>query len=89
LVRKAFQRFGRLDELSPRNRGWTTLTLRIIRGLGSAAFTLSDLYGEEEEFARVYPENKNIRPKIRQQLQVLRDLGYLEFLGHAAYRMRI
>jgi type II restriction enzyme len=89
LVRKAFRRFGKLDEISPQKRGWTTLTLRIIRELQSAAFSLNDLYSKEEEFARTYPDNQNIRPKIRQQLQVLRDLGYLEFLGGGAYRVLI
>ena len=29
-----------------------------------------------------------IRDKIRQQLQVLRDLGFLEFLGGGRYRRR-
>jgi len=89
LVRKAFQKFGKLDEISPNKRGWTTLTLRIIRELQSAAFTLSDLYNKEEEFAHAYPGNQNVRPKIRQQLQVLRDLGYLEFLGSGVYRVLI
>lgn len=28
-----------------------------------------------------YPQNSRARPKIRQQLQVLRDLGYIEFLS--------
>jgi hypothetical protein len=27
-----------------------------------------------------------VRPKIRQQLQVLRDMGFLEFLGGGRYR---
>jgi len=31
--------------------------------------------------------NHNIRPKIRQQLQILRDLGFLEFLGDGSYRL--
>jgi type II restriction enzyme len=87
LVRKAFRRFGQLNEISPDKRGWTTLTLRIIRDLRSAVFTLHDLYGKEAEFAQIYPDNQNIRPKIRQQLQVLRDLGYLTFLGSGAYRV--
>ena len=33
-----------------------------------------------------YPSNHNIRPKIRQQLQVLRDRGIIEFLGNGNYR---
>ena len=33
--------------------------------------------------------NRNIQPKIRQQLQVLRDLGLLEFLGVGEYRLLV
>ena len=89
LVRGAYRRFGNLNEISPDKRGWTILTLGIIRDLRREAFTLSDLYGKEGQFARVYPENRNVRPKIRQQLQILRDLGYLEFLGSGTYRILI
>lgn len=88
-ARKAFQRFGNLNEISPEKRGWATLTLKIVRNLKSKAFALGDLYEKEEKFARTYPANRNIRPKIRQQLQVLRDLGYLEFLGGGSYRLLI
>ena len=31
--------------------------------------------------------NRHVRPKIRQQLQVLRDLGLLDFLGGGSYRL--
>lgn len=32
------------------------------------------------------PANRHVRDKIRQQLQVLRDLGLLEFLGAGSYK---
>jgi len=31
---------------------------------------------------------RHIRDKIRQQLQVLRDMGFVEFLGAGKYRTR-
>jgi type II restriction enzyme len=37
--------------------------------------------------AKLHPANRNIRPKIRQQLQVLRDMGLVEFLGGGEYRL--
>jgi type II restriction enzyme len=86
-VRDAYQRFENLKALSPERRGWTTLTLGIVRGLRKLSFTLSDLYDKEKDFACAYPSNRNVRPKIRQQLQVLRDLGYLGFIGHGKYRV--
>lgn len=36
-----------------------------------------------------YPNNRNVRPKLRQQLQRLRDLGIIEFLGGANYRRSV
>lgn len=88
LVRSAFRRFSSLKEIAPAARGWTTLTLGIIRSLGLREFSLSEIYKKEHEFAASYPENRNIRAKVRQQLQVLRDLGYLEFRGGGAYKLR-
>jgi hypothetical protein len=34
----------------------------------------------------LHPANRHVRDKIRQQLQVLRDLGLIEFLGRGGYR---
>jgi type II restriction enzyme len=36
----------------------------------------------------LHPSNRHIRPKIRQQLQVLRNLGLLEFVLPGEYRMK-
>jgi len=89
LVRSAFRRFGALENIDPRMRGWATLTLQVIRSIKKDVFMLNDLYGLEEHFSASYPENKNVRAKIRQQLQTLRDFGYLEFLGNGCYRLLI
>jgi hypothetical protein len=42
----------------------------------------------EDTLAAVHPRNIHIRPKTQQQLQVLRDLGILTFLGNGSYRLR-
>jgi type II restriction enzyme len=88
-VREAFQRFGQLKDIEPESRGWTTLTLRAVRALDRDSVTLDDLYSKEGMFAGVYPGNKNIRAKIRQQLQVLRDLGYIKFQGKGVYSLAV
>jgi type II restriction enzyme len=41
----------------------------------------------EDKLGKLYPNNNNVRPKIRQQLQFLRDNGYLEFLSRGRYRL--
>jgi len=86
-VRKRFQRFLPLAGKSAQQRGWTLLTLRMVRTLGKAEFTLQDLYKLENEFARAYPQNRHIKDKIRQQLQILRDLGVLAFEERGEYRL--
>ncbi|MGC8581819.1 MAG: hypothetical protein ACP5MW_05710, partial [Thermoplasmata archaeon] len=35
--------------------------------------------------AEKHPNNKHIKDKIRQQLQILRERGYLEFKGNGKY----
>jgi type II restriction enzyme len=51
-------------------------------------FTLQDLYDHESYLQRLHPRNQNVRPKIRQQLQVLRDLGMIEFTSPGKYALR-
>jgi type II restriction enzyme len=54
--------------------------------LGKKEFTLAEIYVFADELARLHPHNKHIEPKIRQQLQNLRDLGFVRFLGRGRYR---
>jgi type II restriction enzyme len=68
-------------------KGWLLSVMRCIEELRRPTFSLEDVYASEEELRQTYPGNQNIRPKIRQQLQVLRNKGYLEFLGNGLYRM--
>ncbi len=86
LVRKSVKRaFGmRIDNLE--SRGWLFDVLHCINGITSTEFTLSQIYQFEKVLEMKYPSNHNIRPKIRQQLQVLRDRGIIEFLGNGNYR---
>lgn len=68
-------------------RGWLIEVMRCVERIGRADFTLEDIYAYEAHLSRLYPDNKNVRPKIRQQLQVLRDHGWLVFEGRGRYRM--
>jgi type II restriction enzyme len=86
-VREKFMRFLPLAELSTSQRSWTTLTLAAIRHIGKSQFLLAELYDRERWLAARYPGNRNVRAKIRQQLQVLRDLGILRFEGRGAYQL--
>jgi type II restriction enzyme len=63
--------------------------MKAVEAIGRAEFELTDVYAFEARLSALYPSNNNVRPKIRQQLQVLRDHGYLEFLGGGRYRRRV
>jgi type II restriction enzyme len=67
-------------------RGWTLDILRIVQSFGKREFGLAEVYAFEHELSRAHPDNRHIQPKIRQQLQILRDLRFVEFLGGGRYR---
>jgi type II restriction enzyme len=69
-------------------RGWLIEVMRCVERIGRPEFTLDDVYAFEPQLARLYPANRNVRPKIRQQLQILRDGGWLIFEGRGRYRLR-
>ena len=48
-------------------------------------FTLADVYQAEGELAALHPGNSNVRPKIRQQLQCLRDAGWIVSAARGTY----
>ena len=84
-VRSEFSRVKNLSKVPPSLRGWTLDVLSVIRRLGKQDFSLKEVYGFEPELKELHPRNENIRPKIRQQLQVLRDLGMIKFGGEGRY----
>lgn len=67
-------------------RGWLLAVMRAVEAVGRPEFTLDEVYAHEGTLSALYPGNNNVRPKIRQQLQVLRDMGWLEFNGRGTYR---
>ena len=60
-------------------RGWLLAVMTAVEAVGKPEFTLDEVYAHEAALAALYPGNHNVRPKIRQQLQVLRDRGWLAF----------
>lgn len=73
-------------ELSARR--WLLDVMNCVEKVGKREFSLHDVYSFETELQRLYPDNRHIRDKIRQQLQVLRDSGYIEFVRRGNYRLR-
>lgn len=67
-------------------RGWLLDVLSCIDKIDSDEFTLEKVYAFEKYLSNLHPANKNIRAKIRQQLQILRDKGIIEFTARGKYR---
>lgn len=72
----------------PETRGWLIETLKCVESIGREEFSLADVYACEERVRAVFPDNSFVREKLRQQLQVLRDRGVIEFLGGGRYRLK-
>lgn len=67
-------------------KGWLLDILNCIDKLSNSNFTLQELYQFENMLSIKYPNNKFIRDKIRQQLQLLRDNGIIEFKSRGSYQ---
>jgi hypothetical protein len=69
-------------------RGWLLEVMKCVEAIGRNEFQIDDIYAFEDRLSRLYPDNRNVKPKIRQQLQFLRDRGYLDFVSRGYYRLR-
>lgn len=69
------------------SKWWLLDVMRCIDMIGKKEFTLADMYTFTTILREKHPDNNNIEAKIRQQLQVLRDKGYLEFGGRGVYKV--
>lgn len=66
--------------------GWTQLTLEGLSQIESDVFTMQQVWLACVPLAkRRFPNNRHIREKLRQQMQRLRDLGLVLFLGNGRY----
>jgi len=68
-------------------RGWLLDIMRCVEKIGKREFALEDVYKFENELSVLHPENRHIKDKIRQQLQILRDKNYLDFVSRGYYRL--
>ena len=86
LARELRSKVEALHRPTPTRRdlaGWLEL---VYDNLPAGEFTTRQVYALKGEFARHYPANQNVEAKIRQQLQVLRDMGLVEHLGRGRWR---
>lgn len=67
------------------HRGWILDIMNCIDSL-NINFNLNEMYQFESVLQAKHPNNHFIKDKIRQQLQILRDKGVIEFLGNGKYK---
>ena len=84
-VTEQFQKSLFLRQQKQQSRGWTLEIMSCVDKL-PPQFSLNDIYKFGNYLRTRYPNNNNIEAKIRQQLQILRDKGLLQFLGNGRYR---
>ncbi len=75
-----------LREKSVEAKGWTFDVLKCIDHIKSTDFSLDEVYKFEGELKQKHSENNFVKDKIRQQLQILRDMNIIEFVSRGKYR---
>jgi len=68
------------------SRGWILDIMNCVDAIQEETFTLKEIYAFEESLKLKHPNNNFIKDKIRQQLQLLRDKGIIEFKGKGNYK---
>jgi len=86
-VRERFRKLKPLKDLTVKERGWTLDVLRVVQSIGKPEFSNQDVYAFALQLERLHPENHHPRDKIRQQLQFLRDRGFLKQLSWGRWQM--
>lgn len=82
-----FQKTLFLKDKSSDLKGWLLDVMKCIDKLQKRTFYLEDIYQFEKALQLKHPNNNFIKDKIRQQLQYLRDKGYLNFKGRGKYEV--
>lgn len=88
-TRRQFADLAFLRMLDAERRGWVTDVLSCLDSLAlrpGSKFTNDDVYSCEERLKALHPKNNNVRPKIRQQLQVLEAGGVVERISPGLYQ---
>lgn len=86
VVLSKFNHLKAVETNSLSARGWIMDTMKCIDKISKVIFSLEDIYMFEPELSIKYPDNHFIKEKLRQQLQILRDKGLIEFISRGHYK---
>jgi type II restriction enzyme len=70
-------------------KGWLLDVLLCVEKIKKQEFSLDDVYRFESYLQSKHPLNNNIKAKIRQQLQFLRNRNIIDFIGRGKYCLHI
>lgn len=83
------EKYAKIKTIQTNNiesRGWLFDVLNCVNSIPNSMFTLDEMYSFADILQELHIDNHNIKAKIRQQLQCLRDKGFIEFIGRGVYR---
>ena len=86
---KVIDEYQRLESLRTSNldsRGWILDVLACVDNIGSNVFSLDQVYAFAPILQQKHPQNNHVKDKIRQQLQYLRDRGFIQFTSRGQYK---
>ena len=69
------------------NKGWILDILNCVESLNKKNFKLEEIYKFEKDLKFLHPKNNNIKAKIRQQLQFLRNKNIIKFIKKGEYKL--
>ena len=81
-----YQRTLSLQKSKIDTRGWLMDVLKCVERIPNDEFTIKDMYTFVDELQKKHPDNNTVPDKIRQQLQFLRDKGFIQFFGGGRYK---
>ncbi|MCD7854248.1 MAG: restriction endonuclease [Clostridiales bacterium] len=81
-----YKHIAQLKTNNIENRGWLFDVLNCVNSIPTTDFSLRDVYTYTDVLQEKHISNHNVEAKIRQQLQILRDKGFIEFLERGHYR---
>jgi len=86
IVNESFNKTLFIREKSKESKGWILDVMNCVDSIKNDSFSLDEVYAFEKLLKQKYPNINFIKDKIRQQLQILRDKGIIEFDGRGKYK---
>lgn len=77
---------GDIEAIKQSLTGWKASVFDVLTQIPAVEFNLEEVYDFAPDLSKQYPENRHVHAKIRQQLQYLRKLDLVRFLGEGHYR---